>query len=92
MVANAPINAILFAVYGGSMRRLNEHYGAANVKPMHHFLAGALGGLVQCTFSCPSELIKILLQVSIFLPRVCLLFPRSSGVRKIHYIPDLLDA
>jgi len=92
ILANAPINATIFVVYGGMVRWFNERHVSQEVSehhanghtlvrkptsiqlrnrtlardaepvrlpPIYHFLAGSLGGLMQCVFACPNELIKI---------------------------------
>jgi solute carrier family 25 carnitine/acylcarnitine transporter 20/29 len=73
IVANGPINATIFVVYGNAIRAGTDHYrnevqlsnrtlnrNTPVVLPAsYHFLAGSLGGLMQCVFACPNELIKI---------------------------------
>ncbi len=67
LVANAPINAIIFSVYGGLIRhaereRRHEPQRAATL--VEQLAAGACGGAAQCVVACPSELIKVQQQVS----------------------------
>jgi len=75
LVANAPINALIFTVYGGIIRQIENDsssennivvYDDGDVIPepkkatlIQQLMAGAAGGLAQCTVACPSELIKI---------------------------------
>tara|TARA_B100000780_G_scaffold273930_1_gene238217 strand:+ start:164 stop:1201 length:1038 start_codon:yes stop_codon:yes gene_type:complete len=75
LIANAPINALIFTVYGGIIRHIEdeEHeadedlfYDDGDTVPepkkaslIQQLMAGAAGGLVQCVVACPSELIKI---------------------------------
>ncbi|KDO28283.1 hypothetical protein SPRG_06334 [Saprolegnia parasitica CBS 223.65] len=60
IVSNAPINAVVFAIYGQASRALA---GDAPLSPGQQYLAGALAGLAQVTFSAPAELVKIQMQV-----------------------------
>ena len=63
IVANAPINAIVFAVEAASTR----HLAAAQPgwsSPFQHAVAGSLAGLSQVWVSCPSELVKVQMQIA----------------------------
>lgn len=62
IVGNAPINAIIFATHGSITRELTRR--KVELTSMHHFGAGALGGLAQCLVSSPMELVKIQMQAS----------------------------
>lgn len=53
----AVINAIVFGVYGTSMRYLKEN------TLTNHFLAGMFAGTVQSVISCPMELAKTKIQL-----------------------------
>jgi solute carrier family 25 carnitine/acylcarnitine transporter 20/29 len=72
LIANAPINALIFTVYGGIVRHIEDDgnvalvYDEGDVIPepkkaslVEQLMAGAAGGLTQCVVACPSELIKI---------------------------------
>lgn len=79
IVANAPINATIFVVYGQALRGLREwkqkrepvrlrnrtlcRNHEAVLGPQYHFMAGSLGGLCQTIFATPNELLKIKEQV-----------------------------
>lgn len=64
IVANAPINAIVFSMEGITMRFLASR-SADTDTPAMHALAGGISGLAQSVLSCPSELVKIRLQMQI---------------------------
>jgi len=62
LLANAPINATIFATERGISRWLSASapgHGSSGL----HFIAGAISGLAQVPFSVPAELIKLQLQV-----------------------------
>ncbi|OQR99750.1 mitochondrial carnitine/acylcarnitine carrier protein [Achlya hypogyna] len=61
IISNAPINAVVFAIYGQASRALA---GDDPLTPGQQYLAGALAGLAQVTFSAPAELVKIQMQVA----------------------------
>jgi hypothetical protein len=63
IVANAPINALLFAVEHTAFKWLETGRAASWSEDVRHLLAGALSGLLQVSLSCPSELVKIQMQV-----------------------------
>lgn len=68
LVANAPINATIFAVERMATRFLNDSGGHSSSESSarriaKHLLAGGLSGLAQVPFSAPSELVKLQLQV-----------------------------
>jgi len=61
VIANAPINAIVFAVEGASMR----HFSATRPEwssPFTHGISGSTAGLSQVLIACPSELVKVQMQ------------------------------
>ncbi|KAA0145941.1 hypothetical protein FNF31_07901 [Cafeteria roenbergensis] len=61
IVANAPINALLFAVEGATMKRLARD-GWDPEAASSHAVAGAVSGLSQTPLASSSELVKIRLQ------------------------------
>lgn len=64
MVANAPINAILFAVEHRAVHFFTHWHGSAGWSDAQkQFAAGGLSGLTQTPLSCSAERVKILLQV-----------------------------
>ncbi|RQM29049.1 hypothetical protein B5M09_007057, partial [Aphanomyces astaci] len=63
ILSNAPINAVVFAVYGQTSRLWQDGNSDAKLTPGQQFLAGAAAGLCQVTFAAPAELIKITMQV-----------------------------
>ncbi len=64
VVANAPINAILFAVEHRAVHFFTHWSGSAGWSDTQkQFAAGALSGLTQTPLSCSAERVKILLQV-----------------------------
>lgn len=71
LLANAPINAIVFAAYGGGMRLLDGAYppqraeGGDEPSYWRHFVAGTAAGAVQCVVTTPSDHIKCQLQVQV---------------------------
>jgi len=64
IIANAPINAVLFAVEGGVMQQLAD-LGWDDEAASSHAVAGAISGLSQAWLAGPSELVKIQLQCRI---------------------------
>ena len=68
LVANAPINAIIFSVYGGVVRKIQTKSGR-DPNLVEQLLAGAAGGAAQSVVACPSELIKIQQQIEVDSPR-----------------------
>jgi hypothetical protein len=63
LVANAPINAIIFSVYGGIVRRVRAKTGR-DPTLVEQLMAGAAGGAAQSIVACPSELVKIQQQIA----------------------------
>jgi len=63
IISNAPINAVVFAVYGQVSRVIQERNDSMALSPAEQFLAGATAGLFQVVFAAPSELVKITMQV-----------------------------
>lgn len=63
IVGNAPINAIVFAVEGQAMRWMSALGSRHADDALGHAFAGGLSGLLQCSISTPTELVKIKLQV-----------------------------
>jgi solute carrier family 25 carnitine/acylcarnitine transporter 20/29 len=63
IVANAPINAIVFAVEAASTRYLAATQPGWS-SPFQHAVAGSLAGLSQVWVSCPSELVKVQMQIA----------------------------
>jgi solute carrier family 25 carnitine/acylcarnitine transporter 20/29 len=66
IISNAPINAIVFAVYGQASRSLLAYSSAeenATLSPLQQCLAGSMAGMFQVLFAAPSELVKIQMQV-----------------------------
>jgi solute carrier family 25 carnitine/acylcarnitine transporter 20/29 len=62
VVANAPINATVFAVHGAAIRHLQKRKsenGGGGLDHLDHFAAGSIAGAAQSVFACPNELIKI---------------------------------
>ena len=57
-----PINAIIFSVYGGVVRKIQTKSGR-DPNLVEQLLAGAAGGAAQSVVACPSELIKIQQQI-----------------------------
>lgn len=64
IVANAPINALLFAVEGICVTELRRRGWHADAAPTH-IIAGGISGLSQTVLASPSELVKIRLQCQI---------------------------
>lgn len=61
VIANAPINAVVFAVEGASMR----HFSSTRPEwssPFTHAVSGSTAGLSQVLIACPSELVKVQMQ------------------------------
>ena len=71
VAANAPINAIVFAAEGGANRWLERAHPELS-PPFAHALAGSAAGLAQVPVSCPSELVKVQMQVQ----------PSGAGARR----------
>jgi len=68
VLAAAPINAIIFMIYGGSIRLSSDYCRLKTGEALalrYHFLCGTLAGFSQCVFGCPNEHIKIKCQVSV---------------------------
>ena len=64
VVANAPINAILFAVEHRAVHFFTHWHGSAGWSDAQkQFAAGAMSGLTQTPLACSAERVKILLQV-----------------------------
>ena len=63
LLANAPINAIVFSVYGGVVRQIISQTGQ-QPSLVQQFMSGAAGGAAQSIVACPSELIKIQQQIA----------------------------
>ncbi|ETV90936.1 hypothetical protein H310_14351 [Aphanomyces invadans] len=63
ILSNAPINAVVFAVYGQMSRLWQDGNSDTPLTPGQQFLAGAAAGLCQVTFAAPAELVKITMQV-----------------------------
>lgn len=64
VVANAPINAILFAVEHRAVHFFTHWHGSTGWSDAQkQFAAGAISGLTQTPLSCSAERVKILLQV-----------------------------
>ncbi|KAG9408526.1 hypothetical protein AC1031_020384 [Aphanomyces cochlioides] len=61
IVSNAPINAVVFAVYGQMSRLLADENN--KMTPAQQLIAGATAGLFQVSFAAPAELVKITMQV-----------------------------
>ncbi|RHY87533.1 hypothetical protein DYB37_010922 [Aphanomyces astaci] len=89
ILSNAPINAVVFAVYGQTSRLWQDGNSDAKLTPGQQFLAGAAAGLCQVTFAAPAELIKITMQVHNYPPNysslTCLrdIF-KAEGLRGIY--------
>jgi solute carrier family 25 carnitine/acylcarnitine transporter 20/29 len=64
ILANAPINALLFAVEGWSVKELRRRGWRAESLATH-VVAGGISGLSQTLLASPSELVKIRLQCQI---------------------------
>eukprot|EP00808_Paulinella_micropora_P014878 g29976.t1 len=72
IASNAPINAVIFAMYGQSCRLLQEakaspaeaagSLSTAPLQPVDSFLAGGVAGFGQSLIAGPSELVKVTLQ------------------------------
>lgn len=60
LLGMASINAILFGVHGVSMKYLQSMGGSPILNTS---LSGAVAGTVQCVVCCPTELIKLRMQV-----------------------------
>jgi len=63
IISNAPINAVVFAVYGQISRVIQESTKSTSLTPSQQFLAGAAAGMCQVAFAAPAELVKITMQV-----------------------------
>ena len=61
VIANAPINAIVFAVEGASMRYFSSTRPEWS-SPFTHAVSGSTAGLSQVLIACPSELVKVQMQ------------------------------
>lgn len=62
LVANAPINAVVFSTERAAAKWLRVDAGEGRSLSLR-LLAGALSGLAQLPFSIPAELVKVQLQV-----------------------------
>lgn len=62
LVANAPINAVVFSTERAAAKWLRVDAGEGSSLALR-LLAGALSGLAQLPFSIPAELVKVQLQV-----------------------------
>jgi solute carrier family 25 carnitine/acylcarnitine transporter 20/29 len=62
VLGNAPLQAILFGVYGRALRELEGGSASDNPSLASVVAAGQIAGLVQLVVMCPSEHCKILLQ------------------------------
>eukprot|EP01138_Halocafeteria_seosinensis_P014302 gb/GECG01014602.1/.p1 GENE.gb/GECG01014602.1/~~gb/GECG01014602.1/.p1 ORF type:complete len:358 (+),score=26.08 gb/GECG01014602.1/:1-1074(+) len=65
LIANAPLNALVFAGYGQAMRYMETVEPSTGINTLRLGVAGAWGGLLQCIIATPSELIKCQQQVYI---------------------------
>lgn len=65
LIANAPLNALVFAGYGQAMRFMETASPSDGISSTRLGIAGAWGGLLQCIVATPSELIKCQQQVYI---------------------------
>jgi solute carrier family 25 carnitine/acylcarnitine transporter 20/29 len=89
------LNAIIFGVYGNTMRWLEEYRGEDHERTELEyytdvFVAGSLGGLMNCGLCCPMELIKTRLQMQESITKVAKKMykrrkkyqePKYSGIR-----------
>ncbi|KAF0696803.1 Aste57867_12465 [Aphanomyces stellatus] len=66
IVSNAPINAVVFAVYGQASRFLSSSSAVDgnSLTPLQQCCAGSMAGFFQVAFSSPAELVKITMQVN----------------------------
>ncbi|OQR94012.1 mitochondrial carnitine/acylcarnitine carrier protein [Achlya hypogyna] len=62
ILSNAPINAVVFAIYGQVSRVFLQD--KKELTPGEQFIAGAAAGLFQVSFAAPAELVKITMQVN----------------------------
>lgn len=63
IMANAPINAVLFAVESAAYKWTETSSLSSWSSDSRRLVAGALSGLSQVFLACPSELVKIQMQI-----------------------------
>ncbi|RHX97548.1 hypothetical protein DYB25_007199 [Aphanomyces astaci] len=63
ILSNAPINAVVFAVYGQVSRVIATSTNEP-LTPAQQCVAGSFAGLFQVIFAAPAELVKITMQVN----------------------------
>lgn len=63
LLGNGPVNAVLFASYGSTLRLLGEDTSQAHKPPAAAAVAGGVAGALQCFVVAPTELLKCQLQV-----------------------------
>eukprot|EP00499_Haloplacidia_sp_CaronLabIsolate_P012162 CAMPEP_0196771162 /NCGR_PEP_ID=MMETSP1104-20130614/1535_1 /TAXON_ID=33652 /ORGANISM="Cafeteria sp., Strain Caron Lab Isolate" /LENGTH=310 /DNA_ID=CAMNT_0042141279 /DNA_START=1 /DNA_END=930 /DNA_ORIENTATION=+ len=63
LMGNGPVNAVLFASYGSTLRLLGEDTSQAHKPPAATAVAGGVAGALQCFVVAPTELLKCQLQV-----------------------------
>ena len=65
LVGNAPLNALLFAANGASIRTASAYRGlpASDLSQWDLYLCGCAAGFSACIVMCPTDLIKCQLQV-----------------------------
>ena len=61
IVSAGLINAVVFGVQGSIMSRLQPNDSTPGL--VNSFIAGAAGGFVACSITCPTELIRIRMQM-----------------------------
>ncbi|KAF0700797.1 Aste57867_8688 [Aphanomyces stellatus] len=82
IISNAPINAVVFAVYGQMSRVLEGGNDGGKLTPGQQLIAGAAAGLFQVSFAAPAELVKITMQVNNY----------PSNYSSISCLRDILKA
>ncbi len=57
------INSLFFGVYGAALKSLSSGKSGKEASSAQIFMAGCAGGAAQLVLACPTELVKIKMQI-----------------------------